>query len=76
MNKPDTARMPQRPQEDIIELIEIVREDEEKNASADPDQDADIIELDDAIEDPAACSWWTDRATKPRTLTCSRLRIW
>ena len=52
MNKPDTARMPQRPQEYIIELIEIVREDEEKNASADPDQDADIIELDDAIEDP------------------------
>ena len=53
MNRPDTARMAQSPHDDIIELIEIVREDEEKTAEADSDsgQDADIIELDDAIED-------------------------
>lgn len=56
MNRPDTARMAQSPHDDIIELIEIVREDEEKAAEADsdPGQDADIIELDDAIEEPLA----------------------
>ena len=51
MNKSDTARMSQSQHEEVIELIEIVREDENLEADSDLGQPADIIELNDAIDD-------------------------
>ncbi|HIU17476.1 MAG TPA: hypothetical protein IAB01_03375 [Candidatus Avidesulfovibrio excrementigallinarum] len=54
MNKSDTARMPQNQHEEIIELIEIVREEETPDADSELGQPVDIIELSDAIEEPVS----------------------